>query len=302
MNGTIFDIQRFCVHDGPGIRTTVFFKGCPLRCIWCHNPESQKKKAEIAYYPQKCIGCGGCIAVCPENCHTLAEGHCFDRTNCIACGKCAEACVADSLELLGKTETAEKILKEVLRDRPFYQNSGGGLTVSGGEPLMQSDFLLELLKGAKSEGLHTCLETCGFSSKEVLRETAQYTDLFLFDIKETDDVRHQKLTGVPFTPILENLRYLNSLGAAIILRCPLVPEINDREEHMEKIALLAAELEVQEVNVMAYHRLGDGKYDAIGTENPFPDHEAMTAAQKQACIDFITEKIKTITTKEIKVC
>ena len=302
MNGTVFDIQRFCVHDGPGIRTTVFFKGCPLHCIWCHNPESQKKQTEIAYYPQKCICCGGCVAVCPAGCHSLAETHCFDRTNCTTCGKCVDACTADALELLGRNETAEAVLREVLRDQAFYQNSGGGLTVSGGEPLLQSEFLLALLKGAKTEELHTCIETCGFASKEVLREAAKYTDLFLFDIKETDDARHQELTGVPFTPISENLHYLSSLGASIILRCPLIPGINDREEHLAEIARLAAELAVQEVNVMAYHRLGDGKYDAIGTENPFPDHQAMTPAQKQACIDAITERIEAITDRKIKVC
>lgn len=302
MNGTIFDIQRFCVHDGPGIRTTVFFKGCPLHCIWCHNPESQKREPEIAYYPQKCIGCGGCTAVCPEGCHALTEAHCFDRSRCTVCGKCVDACAADALELLGRNETAEAVLQEVLRDRSFYQNSGGGLTLSGGEPLLQSAFLLELLKGAKAEGLHTCIETCGFAPKEVLREAARYTDLFLFDVKETDDERHQRLIGVPFAPILENLRYLSSLGADIILRCPLIPEVNDREEHLTEIARLAAELTVREINVMAYHRLGDGKYDAIGTENPFPDHQAMTTAQKQACIDTLTEKLKAITDKEIKVC
>lgn len=304
MEGTIFDIQRFCVHDGPGIRTTVFFKGCPLKCIWCHNPESQKKKPEIAYYPQKCIFCKACGAVCPQNCHAFTEEqHTFDRHHCVHCGKCTAACSAGALESIGRTETADAVLQEVLRDKAFYKNSDGGLTVSGGEPLMQGAFLIELLKGAKAAGLHTCIETCGFASKEILREVAQYTDLFLFDVKETDDARHKQLTGVPFAPIRKNLNYLNALGAKIILRCPLVPEINVRDAHLQEIARIAAELDqLLEVNVMAYHRLGDGKYDALDINNPLPDHEAMSARQKQDCIDFIAKNIEKITTKKIKVC
>lgn len=258
----------------------------------------------MACYPQKCIGCGACVAACPQGCQSIAEeGHAFDRSRCICCGQCAAACPAGALELLGRTETVEAVLQEVLRDEAFYQNSGGGLTVSGGEPLMQGEFLIALLKGAKDAGLHTCIETCGFASKEVLREAAQYTDLFLFDIKETDDARHKELTGVPFTPILENLMELDRLGADIILRCPMVPEVNVSDAHSEGIARIAATLtHLLEINVLGYHRLGEGKYEALGMENNMHGREAMTDAQKQACIDAISEHIKRITEKPIMVC
>ncbi len=304
MEGNIFDIQRFCVHDGPGIRTTVFFKGCPLRCIWCHNPESQKAEVSIAYYSDKCASCGACAAVCDQNKHTMVNGkHIFNRTGCIRCGKCKEACLNGAIEILGRRESAEQILSEVIRDRIFYKNSGGGLTVSGGEPFAQAEFLTELLRSAKEKGIHTCIETCGYAKPEKVAEVAKYTDIFLFDIKETDDARHTELTGVPFTPIKENLMLLNSLGAKIVLRCPLVPDINTRDEHYTEIARLAAALDnLLEVNVMAYHLLGNGKYDALEMENKMLGHSAMTPEQKEECIKAISDKITEICGKAVKVC
>ena len=303
MNGNIFDIQRFCVHDGPGIRTTVFFKGCPLRCIWCHNPESQKKDVSLAFYGDKCVNCGACAEVCPSVAHIFEDGkHVLKRSGCVHCGKCASVCSREAIELLGRTESVSDILKEVLRDRVFYKNSGGGLTVSGGEPLMQSEFLIELLKAARAEGIHTCIETCGFASPDTIRAVAEYTDIFLFDIKETNDARHKELTGVPFTPIKENLRLINSLGAKIVLRCPLVPNLNTRTEHLDGIARIACEIDnLLEVNVMAYHLLGNGKYDALGMENKMNGEPAMTAEQKKECIDAISEKITEISGKKVKV-
>ena len=300
MEGNIFDIQRFCVHDGPGIRTTVFFKGCPLRCIWCHNPESQKREVSLAFYEDKCVGCGACAEVCPNGTHVFdGEKHVLKRSGCVHCGKCAQKCPNGAIELLGRAESVSDIMKEVLRDRIFYKNSGGGLTVSGGEPLMQGEFLVELLRTAKAEGIHTCVETCGFASPETVKTVAKYTDIFLFDIKETDDLRHKELTGVPFTPIKENLRLLDSLGAKIVLRCPLVPNINTRTEHLENIARIVSETEnVSEVNVMAFHTLGNGKYDALDMENKLKGEPAMTDAQKTECIRFISDKI----TKNIKIC
>lgn len=304
MEGNIFDIQRFCVHDGPGIRTTVFFKGCPLRCIWCHNPESQKREVSLAYYADKCVSCGACVQTCPNGCHTFdGEKHVLSRHGCAYCGKCVTACSRGAIELLGRTESAEQILSEVIRDKIFYKNSGGGMTVSGGEPLMQGQFLIELLKSAKAEGIHTCIETCGFASKETVTEVAKYTDIFLFDIKETDDERHKALTGVPFTPIKENLMLLNSLGAKVVLRCPLVPEVNVRDGHIEGIAKIASSLDnLLEVNVMAYHLLGNGKYDALNMENKMLGHDAMTAEQKKDCIEKISAKITEISGKTVKVC
>ena len=304
MEGNVFDIQRCSVHDGPGIRTTVFLKGCPLSCIWCHNPESQRVCANLAYYSHKCRGCGACVKACPNECHSVDDGmHVFNRHGCRDCGKCAEACPFGALEVYGYKSTAEDVMAEVLRDKSFYKNSGGGMTVSGGEPLMQGEFLLELLKMAKAEGLHTCIETSGFSSEKTIRAVAEYIDVFLFDIKATDDERHRELTGVPFAPIKKNLMLLDSLGKKIVLRCPLIPEINTDTAHIENIAQIATSLEnVLEVNVMAYHTLGNGKYEALGMENKMTGHDAMTKDEKTLYIEAISNEIKKITDKEIKVC
>ena len=305
IEGNIFDIQRFSVHDGPGIRTTVFFKGCPLNCIWCHNPESQRVSTNLAIYTNKCVGCGACVNACPNSCHSFDGNgeHIIDREKCIVCGKCAEACPFGALEVYGRRESVDAIIEEVARDKTFYKNSGGGMTVSGGEPLMQGEFLVELLKRAKEEEIHTCIETSGFGAEKTVRAAAEYIDIFLFDIKATSDEKHRELTGVPFTPIRKNLFLLDSLGAKIVLRCPLVPEINTDREHIKNIAQIAVELDnLLEINVMAYHTLGNGKYDALGMDNKMRDHEAMSKEEKEKYINAISDEIKKITDKEIKVC
>ena len=304
MNGNIFDIQRFSVHDGPGIRTTVFFKGCPLRCVWCHNPESQKTAPALAYYGDKCIGCGACADVCKEGCHTLIDGiHSFDRTGCTVCGECATACATRSVELLGKRVTSDEVIKEVMRDALFYKTSGGGLTVSGGEPLMQGEFLIELLTAAKEKGIHVCIETCGFSNTETVKAVAPLTNIFLFDIKETDEMRHRELTGAPLTPILENLRLLDSLGSKIVLRCPLVPEMNVRDGHLRGIAELCASLKnVSEINVMAYHTLGSAKYEALSMPDGMKGIPPMSDEAKNGCIKKITEELLSLGVEKVKVC
>ena len=297
MQGNIFDIQRFCVHDGPGIRTTVFFKGCPLRCLWCHNPESQKATPSIAFYRSKCIGCGSCAAVCERNGHVFTENeegvlHLLKRDGCVTCGSCAAACPTGAIEALGRRVSADEILSEVLRDKLFYKNSGGGLTVSGGEPLMPWQFLTELLSKAKDEGLNTCIETCGYAQKDVIRAVAPYVDTFLFDIKETDDERHKALTGVPFTPIKENLMLLDSMGAKIVLRCPIIPEKNLRDAHLEGIAEIAAGLKgLVAVEVMAYHTLGSSKYEALDMPDAMVGTAAMDDKEKKRCEDRIKELI-----------
>ena len=295
MEGNVFDIQRFCVHDGPGIRTTVFLKGCPLRCVWCHNPESQRPTVELAYYAHKCIGCGACVKACKTGTHSFdtSGAHLLNRELCVSCGACASVCPTSALELIGRKATVDEVIDEVLRDRTFYQNSGGGMTVSGGEPLAQPKFLTELLKMAKSEGIHTCIETSGYASPDVVREVAQYVDLFLFDIKETDDARHKELTGVPFTPIKENLLLLDSLGKKTVLHCPIVPEKNLRDEHLVEIGQLAASLKgLCDVEVMAYHTLGAAKYDALSKENGMGDAPAMSDEEKQRCLKIIKDAMK----------
>ena len=304
MKGNIFDIQRFSVHDGPGIRTIVFFKGCPLRCIWCHNPESQKVRPNVALYSDKCRACGECAGKCEHRAHVISDAgaHTVDRSLCTECGECISSCPFGALEIFGKEADSAEIMDEVMRDGLFYKNSGGGVTFSGGEPLMQGDFLVELLTLSKEKGLNTAMETSGFAKPELIKRVAPLTDLFLFDVKETNDERHKELTGVPFTPIYENLKLLDSLGANIVLRCPLIPDINTEDEHIEAIAKIAAELKsVSEVNVMAYHTLGNGKYDAIGFENKMAGKAAMTEEEKKALVERISARVKELG-RDIKVC
>lgn len=265
--GIVFDIQRMSVHDGPGIRTTVFLKGCPLRCLWCHNPESGSKAPELAFHESQCIGCGECLTVC-EN-HRSEDGkHLIDRENCRACGECAEACTG-ALELLGKEMDVSQVMNKVLRDRAFYASSGGGLTLSGGEPLMQAEFALAILKKAKEEGLHTCLETTGFVKREVLLSVLPYVDLFLYDYKETDSARHKEFTGAGNELILENLFALDEAGASIILRCPMIPGLNDTKEHLFGIAKTANQLKnIQMIHIEPYNSFGEGKSESIGKVYP----------------------------------
>ncbi len=282
MNGTIFNIQKFCVNDGPGIRTTVFLKGCPLRCIWCHNPESKKTAPEMFYNDSKCVKCGRCAAECVRVCHGISErGHDYDRQECIVCGKCAEVCPTEALETAGYEITVEDALRDVLKDKVFYDNSGGGMTVSGGEPMLQFDFTLALMKSAKEAGLHTCMETCGYAPSERYLEIAPFVDIFLFDYKITDPEKHRECTGVTNELILSNLRMLDSIGAKTILRCPIIPTVNDTEEHLSTIAALANSLSnVLEINIEPYHPLGSGKSEMLGKEYAlrdlgFPEEETV---------------------------
>lgn len=259
--GLIFNIQRFSLHDGPGIRTNVFFKGCPLRCVWCHNPEGLEKKFEIEFNGSKCIGCGRC-SVCPEGCHVFGEeGHVFNRTACTTCGKCVEACVAGSLKMAGKEYTVEEVLSVVETDMMFYSESGGGMTISGGEPLFQAEFAIELLKAAKERNIHTAIETSGFCSEETMKRAAPYIDLFLYDYKATGEEEHVKATGVSQKPILRNLELVNGMGKEIVLRCPIIPSINDNNVHFDAIASLAEKYSgVIRVDIEPYHDLGTSKY------------------------------------------
>ena len=262
----IFDIQHFSLSDGPGIRTTVFFKGCPLRCLWCHNPESQRKERELMFTPERCIGCGRCVPVCPRACHRMEKGiHRFDRSRCTGCGRCAENCFPGALESCGDERTAEEILDEVEADRPLYEASGGGLTLSGGEPLFQAAFAEELCTLAKRRRLHVCLDTSGFAPRETCRRIAPCVDLFLFDIKTVVPAKHRALTGVDNARILDNLLLLDALERPSILRCPLVPGVNDSPEELAGIARLANRLRhVEEIDLEPYHPLGEGKRKSLG--------------------------------------
>ncbi len=265
--GRVFDIQRFSLHDGPGIRTTVFLKGCPLRCLWCHNPESQRAAPEIGYEAEHCRGCGACVPACPLELHTLAADgtHRYDRAGCVACGQCTAACPHEVLELIGRKLTPEEALAEVVRDRAFFESSGGGLTISGGEPLTQPDFVVALLEGARAEGLATAVETCGQVGWKVFERVLPLVDLFLFDIKETEPAKHREFCGAEPSQIHANLRHLHDAGARILVRLPLVPGYNDRPEHFDGVAALLAGLpRLEGVEVMPYHRLGTGKRERLG--------------------------------------
>ena len=247
VKGTIFNIQRFCVNDGPGIRTTVFLKGCPLSCVWCHNPESQRFEPEILFYKDKCTGCGRC--------------------KCVTAADRDFVCFNGAKEICGKTVSANEVTAEVLKDKPFYKNSGGGVTLSGGEPLAQYDFSLELLKKAKENGIHTAIETCGYAEKSKILEIAKYVDLFLFDCKETDQELHKEYTGVDNKIILENLKALSDAGSKIILRCPIIPGFNDRAEHFKGISETAEKfIGIEHIEIEPFHPLGESKYSALGRE------------------------------------
>ena len=276
VTGNVFDIQRFSIHDGPGIRTTVFVKGCPIRCVWCHNPEGIDAEPVLSFLPNKCIGCGYCLRTCRQSVHRIVDGvHQLDRSECEACGRCTEECYAGALELVGREVTVGEALDEVLRDRPFYETSGGGMTLSGGEPTMQIEFSAELLEAAKGEGLHCCVETCGHCSYEDLDRIRPAVDLFLYDYKATNDERHRELTGVSNALVIENLRKLHDDGSAIVLRCPIIPGTNDCDEHFEGIAALAGELpHLSGVELMPYNPLGESKVDRMGFDaagRPRPD-------------------------------
>ena len=299
MNTVIFDIQRFCLHDGPGIRTTVFFKGCPLKCSWCHNPESQNVNREIAYFSHKCTLCKKCVEIC--KCHTIKDGvHTFDKSNCTLCGKCAEACFSHALEIIGKTVDTDEILQEALKDITFYNKSSGGITLSGGEPLAQPSASEELLKKAKQKGLNTCVETCGFAGEDVILKIAKYTDIFLYDFKLTNPEEHLKYCGASNEIIISNLKLLNEIGKKIILRCPIIPTINDNDEHFNGIARLASELEnISMVEIMPFHPFGFDKYNALQKQNKLAHLKKIEDSQKKKYAEIISEKIKKLTYRAI---
>lgn len=283
MKATIFEIKRFAVHDGDGIRTTVFFKGCPLSCVWCHNPEGISYRPQLACYKHKCINCGECIYACPNSAHKISKGgHSLDRNLCTACGKCASKCTSSALIFYGKEVTTDELLPLLLEDRDFYETSGGGVTLSGGECLIQADFCAELLQMLKTEGINTAVDTCGFVSKESIDKVLPYTDTFLYDIKAIDEDVHIKCTGKSNKVILENIKYIDSLDKSIEVRIPYVPDYNDNQ--INKIAEFLKKLKnVTKIRVLPYHNYAGSKYEALDIENrlpaKLPDEEMIKKAE-----------------------
>jgi len=269
--GQIFSLQRYSLQDGPGIRTTVFFKGCPLRCAWCSNPESQNPYPEIMSRSQKCEGCGECAKACPRDAIKLVEGVArIDRSICDRCMDCVEACPRGALEVTGKGITIGEAVHECCQDEPFYRNSNGGVTLSGGEPLYQPEFALRLLKECKEKSLNTALDTCGYASWEILQGVLAYTDLILFDLKHLDPEMHRQGTGVGNAVILDNLKKtIDSGQTKMWVRIPLITGYNDSEEQMREVARTVAKGPVEKVFVLTYHEWGKPKYGFLGREYPF---------------------------------
>ncbi|MBZ0298183.1 MAG: glycyl-radical enzyme activating protein [Anaerolineae bacterium] len=274
--GIVFDIKKFSVHDGPGIRTTVFLKGCGLRCWWCHNPESQHPQPELMLRPNLCIACGACAVTCPQDAiHWDSDQYVTDRDRCQRCGTCVEACFANAREIVGQEMTVADVMDEILRDRAFYDQSRGGVTFSGGEPLFQTDFLAELLSACKAEEIQTVVDTCGYAPQAAFDRVRQDVDLFLYDVKLMDSARHRRVTGAPNDRVLSNLRWLSAKGHRIIVRIPIIPNINDDEDNLHETARFLRTLSaVERVDLLAYHRIGVDKYDRLARTNPMPPTDA----------------------------
>jgi pyruvate formate lyase activating enzyme len=284
-NGLIFNIQKYSVHDGPGIRTTVFLKGCPLHCPWCHNPEGISHRREIVVLESRCLGCGECRLACRYGTVIPGDGPLPPRNEvCELCGACVEACPAQGRRMIGQEMSVDQVLETVLQDRVFYEDSGGGVTFSGGEPLSQADFLRGLLEACRGRGLHTAVDTCGLARPEDALAVAALTDLFLYDLKFMDDTKHRRFTGVSNGLILENLRALGRLHGRIWLRVPIIPGINDNEADLKATARFAATIPgVQQVNLLPFHRTGLPKSERLGKESNLaelqpPSGEAMNRA------------------------
>ncbi len=266
----VIDITRMTVHNGPGIRTVIFFKGCPLRCLWCSTPESQKETPEIALFPEKCIGCGDCLPVCPRAALSPeGESVVLNRSLCDNCGTCASVCYAEALKKIGHPYTVDELVREVIKDKVIYRHSGGGVTISGGEPLLYPDFTFDLLKELKKNGIGTGVDTCGFVPRENIESVLPYVDFFLWDIKHMDREKHIEYTGVSNDLILDNLRFVSEKGIPVYLRLPLIPGYNDSDDNLLDMCQLTKSLpSLVEVHLLPMHHLGSARYAALGREYP----------------------------------
>lgn len=277
--GTIFNIQKFSLNDGPGIRTVVFFKGCPLRCAWCANPESQSPRPQLLWDGRSCRHCGGCIRNCPAHIIKDRNGQiCIDHRRCLCTGSrppCAGYCPGHALTLKGKLMRVKEVVQAALQDEPFYEESGGGVTLSGGEPLLQPKFALALLKTLKGHGIHTAIETTGFAAPEVLQDVLPYLDLLLFDIKHWDETKHMEGTGVSNQPILRNMQYAIGAGKEVLPRLPVIPGYNDSPADARGFARRLQETGARCVQLLPFHQLGENKYRMLGRNYSLADKKAL---------------------------
>ncbi len=262
----IFDIMRYAIHDGPGIRTTLFFKGCPLDCIWCHNPEGKSREPEFMWWKERCIQCRNCQNACSRGAISFPDDFSLEKAKCDLCRSCVDACPSRALEMVGEKMTVPQLMMEIEKDTIFYEESGGGVTFSGGEPLMQPGLLYSLLKACKARGIHTAVDTCGYANPDVFRRISSYVDLFLYDVKVINDQTHKKVTGVSNMLILENLRVLSQMGKKVIVRYPLIPGMNDREEDIRELGAFISSVNVEEISILPYHKGGMEKARRLGKQ------------------------------------
>ena len=290
--GNIFDIHRFSIHDGPGIRTTIFFKGCPLSCWWCHNPESQSSQSEKIMHYSRCIQCGACVAVCPQSCLSMiANKLSYDASDCKLCGQCIDVCTAEAAEIIGEEKTVDEVIALINRDRIYYDESGGGVTFSGGEPLSQPAFLAETMKTVSSLGIHTALDTSGYAPFSSFKNILPYTDLVLYDLKLMDDVKHKEVTGVSNRLILENLTRIDDTGVKFWLRFPVIPVINDNEENLLLLAQQAQQLDnLDKLSLLPFHKTANKKYEELKKSNWCDDIEPLTSEAMAALKLFFEDK------------
>ena len=288
IQGWVFDIQRYSINDGPGIRTTVFLKGCPLGCLWCDNPESQDKMPELLYLPSLCINCQRCVAVCPNGATTVGTNGLIqiDRSLCQVCGKCVEVCSTGARVIVGELMTVEEVFQVVSKDTLFYRNSGGGVTAGGGEPMHQPEFLKALLTRCQEAGLHTALDTCGLVEWKTLEEVLEHVDLVLFDLKHMDSEVHRNLTGVGNEIILENLERTTK-HKLVVVRIPLIPGYTDSKTNIEASGQFLSRIGASRVDVVPYHQLGVGKYTRLGKQYTLSDVETISDERTEICMRIL---------------
>jgi pyruvate formate lyase activating enzyme len=288
-SGTIFDIKRYAINDGPGIRTAVFLKGCLLKCWWCHNPEGQSLKPQLMFRSNRCVSSHACLAACPHGAIAWKDGSVTDWELCDQCGKCAEVCFAGAREMVGRVIEVDLLMDEIERDIPFYDQSGGGVTFTGGEPLLQMEFLREALLACKRRNIHTTLDTSGYASWKNLQSIKPVVDLFLYDIKVLDARKHLKYTSISNKRILDNLEKLSSENAQVIVRIPLVPGVNDDKENLQQCGTYLSSLDhLMGVEIMPYHDIGLAKYQALGMDYKMKDTSTPTDAHIRKAEDLLS--------------